>query len=83
MSDFPVTTADEHRDAILAQLRNLIPGLDTGTGSDAYLKAQALGHVLEGISYRTRWTGQQGFPDEATSANLERHAGLHGLERSG
>jgi len=81
MSSFPTQTQAELKALLLAALRNHITGLDTSDRSDAAIKAGALAHVLEGLYGRVDWTGDQVFPDSASSANLERHADARGLSR--
>jgi len=81
MSSLPVTDADGYRDLILAGLRSRLPDLDVSPSSDAYHKAQAVGFVLEDLDSKRAWIARQVFPDEATSANLERHARQRGMTR--
>ncbi len=76
---FDVDTHADLRTAILTALRNNVPGLDTSTHGDEYLKASAQAHVMEGLSKRLRWVSQQIFPDSADTENLGRHAALRGL----
>ena len=74
-------TFTELRDAALEDYRDQVNGADVGEGSEIYARATVIGGAAAQVAAGLRYVERQIFPDSADSTNLERHAGLYGLER--
>lgn len=66
---------------LLVEYRNLINGADVSSDSEIYARAMVAAGAAAQISYGLKYVERQIFPDTADSDNLDRHAGLYGLER--
>lgn len=69
------------REALLRDIRNLLPSADTGSDSDYFIRASSVASAVEGLYQHQQWIARQIFPDQADSDYLERHANLRGLTR--
>lgn len=69
------------RDAILRDIKNLLPQAETGSDSDYFVRASGVASAVEGVYQHQQWIARQIFPDQADSDYLERHAALRGITR--
>lgn len=73
------------RDTLLGYLRTRYAALgvtlSTVQGSDAYLTAEALGVLLEGLEAQGEAAVREILPDTASTSGLNRHGGVDGVPR--
>ncbi len=69
--------------AILTDWRNQFPDADTSQGSLLAMKAACQASALWGVYKYQDWLMRQIFPDTADPAQMEHHANLRGLIRTG
>ncbi|OHX21253.1 baseplate J/gp47 family protein [Chromobacterium sphagni] len=79
----PFTTLDMRsvRDALLRDLRNQRPDVDTTPDSDWFVRATSVASAVEGLYQHQAWLTRQIFPDTADRDYLELHARVRGLSR--
>lgn len=78
---FSTPAFEDVRAAILRDVQNLLPGADTGSDSDFYVRASSVASAVEGLYQHQQWIVRQIFPDTADTEMLELHAGLRGITR--
>ncbi len=78
---FPIPAFAAIRDALLRDIRNLLPEADTGPDSDHFVRATSVASAVEGLYQHQAWIVRQIFPDTADREYLELHALLRGLRR--
>lgn len=66
---------------LLTDWQNQFPEADISQGSLIYIKSACLASALWGIYRYQEWIAKQIFPDTASTANLDRHAFIHGVTR--
>lgn len=69
------------RDAILRDIRNLLPAADVTPDSDNYVRASSVAAAAEGLYQHQAWLFRQIWPDTSDSEALEHHAAIRGLAR--
>ncbi|WP_175857031.1 baseplate J/gp47 family protein [Burkholderia anthina] len=76
-----VLTADQVRDNLLRDIKNLQPEADVGEDSDYFVRASSVGSAVEGLYQHQLWITKQIFPDTADLEYLILHARLRGIDR--
>jgi len=78
---YTIPTFDEIRDAILRDIRNLLPDAAIDPDSDFFIRATATASAVDGLYHHQLWTARQVLPDTSDPEYLERHAALRGITR--
>jgi len=67
------------RDAILRNIRSLLPDADIGSDSDNFIRSAAVAASIEGLYQHQSWLFRQIFPDTADDAEVLHHAANRGI----
>lgn len=78
---FQPPSYDSIRDAILRDIRSLLPDADIGSDSDNFVRSAAVAASIEGLYQHQVWTYRQIFPDTADETELLHHAGNRGIRQ--
>lgn len=78
---FQPPSYDSIRDAILRDIRSLLPDADVGSDSDNFVRSAAVAASIEGLYQHQSWLYRQIFPDTADEAELLHHAGNRNIRQ--